>query len=286
MTTQFQMVLRISHSFNARHCKDWVSLRDTCQQGRPPPLAPDVFARLLDMKTFTDDAAREAMKQAYATAFEANMGISKQLIFSKLGWGDKEMHALAGVLPLCTQLKELYLDNNSVGDSGATLLAQALPHCASLKVLLANNRIGDLGAAKFAEAVRCCQNLERLELQGNRITLDGAKHLAAALPALGCLKDLLLQNNGLSDEGVQALVAAFPQCGRLQRVVLDGTGAGSLATAQFLKALPDCLHLELLHLERNPIDDSAQSQLQDAWLHAGKLERSVLNGKSFPSLML
>jgi len=284
--TQYQMALRLGHSFSSRRCKDWVGLRETCQQGRPPPLAPDVFGRLLDMKSFTEDAAREAMKQAYTLAFEANMDICKQLIFSRLGWGDKEMHALAGVLPLCVRLEELYLDNNSIGDSGAALLAQALPQCAALKeVLLANNRIGDLGAEQFADALRRCQKLEHLELQGNRITLAGAKHLAAALPELGCLRDLLLQNNDLSDEGVQALVAGFPRCGRLQRVVLDGTGAGSLAAARLLEVLPDCSQLELLHLERNPVDDNGQSQLRETWLHAGKPERSVLNGKSLPSLM-
>jgi len=287
MITQYQMTLRIGRSFSSRRCKDWVSLRETCQQGRPPPLAPEVFARLLDMKSFAEDAAREAMKQAYKMAFEANMDICKQLIFSKLGWGDKEMHALAGVLPLCGRLEELYLDNNNIGDSGTAPLAQALPHCAALKeVLLANNRIGDLGAEQFAEALRRCQNLEHLELQGNRITLAGAKHLAAALPELGCLRDLLLQNNDLSDKGVEALVSVFPRCGRLQRVVLDGTGAGSLAAAALLEALPDCSHLELLHLERNSVDDNAQLQLREMWLHAGKPERSVLNGKSFPSLML
>jgi len=286
MITQYQMALRLGNSFSGHRCEDWASLRETCLKGRPPPLAPEVFARLLDIKTFTEDAAREAMKKAYATAFEANVCICKQLIFSRLGWGDKETHALAGVLPHCAELQELYLDNNSIGDSGAMQLAQALPHCTALKeVLLANNRIGDLGAEQFAQALRRCRTLERLEIQGNRITLAGAKHLATALPELGSMRDLLLQNNDLGDEGVQALVAGFPRCGRLQRVVLDGTGAGPLTAVQLLEALPGCSHLELLHLERNQIDADSQSQLQDMWLQAGKPERCGLNGRSYPSLM-
>jgi len=287
LISQHQMVLRIGNFDHVRSCKDWPSLRKVCGAGRPPPLTPEAASALLDAKRFATTAQQDAAKQCYRLMFDAAVTSCRRLVFPRLGWGDDEIRTLATALPRCPRLMELFLEGNRVGDAGAGILAGVLPHCPALKeVLLAGNRIGDTGVEQLAKALPQVPRLERLELQENLLGEAAAKSLAMTLPAAKCLRHLLLQGNRLGDAGVKALAAALPSCAGLQCLVLDTTGAGDAAAAALCEAFANSPSLQLLHLESNALSEASREALRKAWQAAGKPERSELNGKSYPALML
>lgn len=287
MISQHQLVLRLGGLDVIRGCQDWPSLRKACMAGRATPLTPEAFVAMLDSKPFTEATARSAAVHSYRAAFKIATGGCRRLILANLGWGGKEARMLTKALVHFTGLSELFLEGNCIGDAGAELLAGALPHCPSLKeVLLARNQIADQGAQHLAKALSRCRIVERVELQENLLGEVGTAGLAKVLPAMGCLRDLLLQGNGLGDAGVQALARALPSRPSLERLVLDATGAGDTAAAQLGEAIAKCGRLLLLHLEGNPLSEAARQALRKAWHTAGKPERSELNGRGYPALML
>ena len=95
---------------------------------RPPPAEPLTFAKEHELgdSVFTHEEERKVASGMYqATLFEM-LGGANELIFSKLSWGDVETARLALVLPLCSNLLTLRLDNNCIGDKGIVALAESL----------------------------------------------------------------------------------------------------------------------------------------------------------------
>ena len=81
-------------------------------------------------------------------------------------------------------LANLWLSGNDLGDEGASKLAEALKHHASLtELVLESNRIGPKGAAALALALARNGVLHDLNLSENPIGYDGAKALADMLDA-------------------------------------------------------------------------------------------------------
>jgi len=287
MISQHQLVLRLGNSDSVARFQDWPALRKACVVGRSPPLTPEATCALLDSRRFSSSSECKAAQVCYRTTFESAAGNCQQLVLANLGWGVEEARLLANALPHCHSLTELFLEGNCLSNAGTECLASALPRCLELKeVLLANNQIGNTGAKALAQALGQCRKLERLELHGNAIGEVGAANLAAALPTVRCLRDLLLQDNHLGDLGAQAVAAVLPSCAYLKCLVMDRTGAGRAAGPCFAEAVPKALRLQLLHLEGTHVTEGACKALQEAWLLAGKPERSLLNGTSYPALML
>lgn len=101
------------------------------------------------------------------------------------GIGDRGATAVAEALKGNTVLTELYMGGNMIGDSGAAAIADALKGNGALKELyLFNNRIGNSGAASIAEALKhniAKIALRTLHLESNNIGDSGAAAIAAAL---------------------------------------------------------------------------------------------------------
>ena len=80
------------------------------------------------------------------------------LDLNSTGLGNEGAEALAGVLPACTSLDELRLQDNEIGDAGAMALAKVFLACTSLIILdLEENKIGETGKAA----------LRKVEMRGN-----------------------------------------------------------------------------------------------------------------------
>ncbi|KAJ8609808.1 hypothetical protein CTAYLR_007183 [Chrysophaeum taylorii] len=99
--------------------------------------------------------------------------LAKKVDFFDQKIGDDGIAALAADL-VASQVTELNLYNNNIGDRGAETLAAALPK--SLRVLrLSFNNIGDRGAEALADALPA--SLVRLYLDFNMIGPRGVKRL-------------------------------------------------------------------------------------------------------------
>ena len=68
----------------------------------------------------------------YERTLREGFGAIKELSYGLLGWSDREAEKLAIVLPLCSKLTTLLLENNQLGDAGASILfaEMALTPCA------------------------------------------------------------------------------------------------------------------------------------------------------------
>jgi uncharacterized protein (TIGR02996 family) len=94
-----------------------------------------------------------------------------------------------------TNLRELELSVNRLGDAGACVVAES-PRAASLTVLgLTNNEVGNRGAEALAQS-RHLSNLKRLDLRWNRIGEEGGRAIANS-PSLANLEQLPLEGNEL-----------------------------------------------------------------------------------------
>ena len=85
---------------------------------------------------------------------------------------------MAGAIKGNGALKELWLQDNKIGDAGAAALADALRVNGALKELyLDSNQIGDAGAAALADALRVNGALIDLRLGDNQIGEDSKSKL-------------------------------------------------------------------------------------------------------------
>ena len=93
-----------------------------------------------------------------------------------------EIKILINSLKVCTGLKKLNLNGNSIGSEGAVQLCDELKCWQQLTQLLINRvGIGGDGAVFLAEGLKFCSTLERIELSSNEIGEDGAIALAKCL---------------------------------------------------------------------------------------------------------
>ena len=114
------------------------------------------------------------------------------------------------------------MSNNSISDTGAAALAQALHHNTTLEWLhLSENSISDAGAAALAQAFHHNSTLERLYLPSNSISDAGAQTLAQALHHNSTLEELYLYGNeDIGEEGTYQLVKALTVNSNIKQLIL------------------------------------------------------------------
>ncbi|XP_067084487.1 NACHT, LRR and PYD domains-containing protein 12-like isoform X1 [Osmerus mordax] len=191
--------------------------------------------------------------------------------------------ALASALP-SSELTELDLSNNNLGDSGMKLLSAGLGNplckletlrlsgchiteegCASLGSVLkstsflrqldpSNNDLKDAGMKLLSAGLGnpLCK-LETLRLSGCHITEEGCASLGSVLKSTSFLRQLDLSNNDLKDAGMKLLSAGLgnPLC-KLETLRLSGclvTEEGCASLASALRSNP--FHLRELDLSYN-----------------------------------
>jgi len=124
---------------------------------RGPPLTPEAFGALLELKTFTNGKSDRALVASlYAQTASAVIKDAVILKYGGLGWADEECEALCAYLPVCERLQELSLIGNRISDRGALALAAvaAAGGLRSLQVLdLSNNAIGAAGLEKLRAVI-------------------------------------------------------------------------------------------------------------------------------------
>uniref|UniRef100_A0A8C1LUU1 Uncharacterized protein n=1 Tax=Cyprinus carpio TaxID=7962 RepID=A0A8C1LUU1_CYPCA len=158
------------------------------------------------------------------------------------------------------RLEKLKLNCISITDEGCAALASAFN--SNLRELdLSRNQIGDSGVTEISSLLRNSQTLQILSLKNNCITEGGCHVLAAALNSNPSnLTELDLSENKLGNPGMKIILTLFEnvQC-RLEKLKLNcisitDQGCGALASA-FNSNLRE------LDLSRNQIGDSGVTEI-------------------------
>ncbi|KAL7883394.1 hypothetical protein SRHO_G00010520 [Serrasalmus rhombeus] len=211
----------------------------------------------------------------------------------------KSWTALASVISSeCSNVRELHLSRNELGDSGVKLLSAGLEnlHCKLETLWLVDCNITDVGCAALASVLKSNpSHLKILDLSRNKIGNAGIQLLSAGLQNPYCkvetlkleccnitdkgcaalasvlasnpshLRELNLYGNKLGDSGVKLLSVELenPHC-NLETLWLrycNFTDEGCAALASALKTNPS--HLRELHLSGNKLGDSGVKLLSD-----------------------
>ena len=194
----------------------YTAILERCTGSRVPPQLPDSFARGLQSKRFSNQAADlPLVSQLQAAAFARCFSVAPRLVFSRLGWGDEEVAQLAEVglaaaMPKCTRLE---LADSRMGDAGLAALATAVgrgawPHLRNF-LLTGNRAVGDAGLQALCDVAAggALAELAVLRISGSSVGDEGLRALAAVLAngALPALTYLSLGDNKASDAARQDL---------------------------------------------------------------------------------
>lgn len=178
------------------------------------PFVLHYFNSQVSLEIIADKPIVEVAARILAFASYNPMSRLQELTIYKNSFSDDAVEALATGLkqPGCS-LKALSLAHNIITQRGVGFLAEALQFSTTLtKLNLEDNPIGDSGATALANAFKreTPSPLVILILKQNGITNSGAAALARALTQPQCfLQELYLDKNKIDDQGVSSLVNAL-----------------------------------------------------------------------------
>jgi Ran GTPase-activating protein (RanGAP) involved in mRNA processing and transport len=121
--------------------------------------------------------------------------------------------------------EHLYLSGNPIGDTGASLISEAIRETATLKTLtLCNCSITSRGAEDLSRVLAQNSSLEKLDIGGNNLGDEGISHVAEALKQNKQLKELWIGGSaGMTDKGAASLASALTVNNSLKVLHMGGT---------------------------------------------------------------
>ena len=130
------------------------------------------------------------------------------------------LHIIARILHF---IEHLYLSGNLIGDTGASLISEAVRETATLKTLvLYNCRITSRGAEDLSRALAQSSSLEKLDIGLNNLGDKGISHVAEALKQNKQLKELWISNCEMTDKGAASLASALTVNNSLKMLYMGG----------------------------------------------------------------
>uniref|UniRef100_A0A672KD30 Uncharacterized protein n=1 Tax=Sinocyclocheilus grahami TaxID=75366 RepID=A0A672KD30_SINGR len=173
--------------------------------------------------------------------------------------------ALASALRSNSNLRELHLSLNSLGDRGLTLISDGLkdPLCKLEILTLWDCGVTDEGCAALSSALRSNPSqLRELSLSGNNVGDAGVKLLSDALKDPSCKLEILwLRDCGVTAEGCTALSSALrSNSSQLRELNLPGNKVGD-AGVKLISDDPRC-ELEKLRLSYCGVTDEGCAALR------------------------
>lgn len=218
--------------------------------------------------------------------------------------------ALARVLRVKPDFKELVVSNNTIGEAGTRELCRGLAesscqletlkldscgltsaNCKDLCGLVASkvslseldlgfNKLGDAGIAELCPGLLSPgSQLKTLWLWECDITSRGCRDICRLLGAKESLKELSLMGNELGDEGARLLCERLkePSC-QLQTLWVKQCGFTGACCQHFSAMLAQNKHLVELQLSNNKLGDSGVQQLCQALAQPGTSLRILCLG--------
>lgn len=198
----------------------------------------------------------DAIAAATLRRCELNEKGLRSLDISGMVFSTLFMSQFASAVGHNTELREIYLDNGSIGDEGARLLAHGLAHNAShfLRVLsLEDNQIGCRGATHLAKVLE----------NGSRWSRTFGGFRAPACAAGSGLQYLSLAGNAVAAAGAKALAEVLMRSDdSLETLNLEGNRIGDWAVGWLAVALKNHSVLKCLNLKANPIGSDGLEELR------------------------
>jgi Ran GTPase-activating protein (RanGAP) involved in mRNA processing and transport len=120
-------------------------------------------------------------------------------------------------------IEHLYLSYNPIGDTGASLISEAIRETTTLKTLILYDcSITSRGAADVSRALAQNYSLEKMDIGGNDLGDEGISHVAEALKQNKQLKDLWVGDCGMTDKGAASLASALTVNNSLKMLHMGG----------------------------------------------------------------
>lgn len=131
----------------------------------------------------------------------------KELDISFNGVTSAGVLAVRESLKKCTNLDSLILDNNKIGNEGATALVDCLVSLQVTKLGVAFNKIDTAGMRNLLLLLP--ENLTSLDVSGNRITSSVVEELFDLLVNSSTLKELNIDHHKIGEAGCTAIVSGI-----------------------------------------------------------------------------
>lgn len=200
-----------------------------------------------------------------------------------------------------TPLQHLYLNNNGLGPTAGTLVANALTQLAENKskareagknvpdletAVCGRNRLETGSMAAWVQAYQANNKVKTVKMVQNGIRPDGvAQLLRDGLSACKNLEILDLQDNTFTALAATLLVSVMPTWTKLRDLGIGDSLFGSRGARRLGATLATGGNkaLEVLRLQFNEIDSAGLKALADAAASTGlpKLRRIEINGNKF-----
>eukprot|EP00931_Biecheleriopsis_adriatica_P091040 TRINITY_DN64950_c0_g1_i1.p1 TRINITY_DN64950_c0_g1~~TRINITY_DN64950_c0_g1_i1.p1 ORF type:complete len:665 (-),score=92.32 TRINITY_DN64950_c0_g1_i1:56-2050(-) len=203
---------------------------------------------------------------------------------------------VGGAKQPASDLRELNLSANSIGNRGAADVADALPYLDSLdRLLLERNQIGWVGAQALAERLPRSNVRELVlgtHLGGNPIGSKGIEYLAKALDdnlsraaanRAQRLGAVALEDCGIGEGGAKALAEFLPKS-NLQVLSVARGGLTDVDAELILMALPNTI--VSLDLAGNELSDLTGSRVGDAFYSKPQLAVSLAQNHLTPAIRM
>jgi len=168
-----------------------------------------------------------------------------------------------------------------------------IPHADSFlqHLNLDDNQIGDSGATALGEGLKGNWMLKRLSIKRNRIARDGGNALGRGLQQNHVLKEVYLTSNVIGDDGILELCHALARKGCVLTLVDLGSNQLSYVASRLLaRALIDGNSLQSLLLKNNMVGGDGAGLLEQGIRHSSSLtylnlERNILGDIGMGCLM-
>ena len=181
-------------------------------------------------------------------------------------------HLISG-LKCYSNIDDLSLQNNLIGDEGAECIGSLFPLNILNSLNLNGNRISGSGIEAMSKSLSACTSLNVLDLGFNRIGDQGAVSLTGALQNCKYLSSLTLDHNQIGDDGAKALSGLFQHCHYLIEVCAAYNEVG-YEGIKFIST--NMLNLKLLDLTSNSLGCKGVQALFQAIKEDTKLETLLL----------
>ena len=128
-------------------------------------------------------------------------------------------------------IEHLYFSYNPIGDTGASLISEAVIKTVTLKTLILSKCvITSRGAENLSRALALNSSLEKFDIGNNNLGDEGISHMAEALRQDTQLKELWIGDCGMTDKGAASLASALSVNNSLKMLCIGGT-KGALTEA-------------------------------------------------------
>ena len=119
--------------------------------------------------------------------------------------------------------EHLYLPYNPIGDTGVSLISEAIRDTVTLKTLILNScDITSRGAEDLSRALAQNSSLEKLDIGWNNLRDEGISHVAEALKRNTQLKELWIGECGMTNKGAASLASALRVNNSLKMLHMGG----------------------------------------------------------------